>query len=172
MACKAKQSHCRQLPVTKIPVLVYPPQPFSTREVFKAVGSFFGIFLGSFAIGTVVGVISALVFRAGTFRSTEGETWCGRGRLLDRTAPADAPAPAPSHPHLHPHPRTPLADNKHGHVLEASLLAMWAYVAYMLADGLELSGIVAVLFCGIVMARYTIHNLSDSARDTIFTFFK
>ena len=63
-------------------------------------------------------------------------------------------------------------ESQHGHIIEASMLALFAYVAYMLADGVQMSGIVAVLFCGIVVARYTIHNLSASARETIIGFFK
>ena len=42
---------------------------------------------------------------------------------------------------------------------------LFAYSSYLLADGIRLSGIVSVLFCGIVMAHYTFNNLSAKARE-------
>ena len=36
----------------------------------------------------------------------------------------------------------------------------FVYVPYALAEGLHLSGIMAILFCGIVMSHYTHYNLS------------
>lgn len=39
-------------------------------------------------------------------------------------------------------------------------MVIFPYCAYMLAESLHLSGIVAILFCGIVMAHYTRRNLS------------
>ncbi|CEM07750.1 unnamed protein product [Vitrella brassicaformis CCMP3155] len=50
-------------------------------------------------------------------------------------------------------------------VLEASLLLIFPWIAYLVADGFGHSGIVAILFCGIVMAHYTYPNLSDSAQN-------
>jgi NhaP-type Na+/H+ or K+/H+ antiporter len=45
-------------------------------------------------------------------------------------------------------------------------------MAWMMAEALQLSGIVSILFCGIVMAHYTTHNLHP--RTEIFSrrFFK
>ncbi|XRB17000.1 sodium/hydrogen exchanger [Pseudoscourfieldia marina] len=62
--------------------------------------------------------------------------------------------------------------DEHGSILEASMLLSWPYMAYMLAEGLELSGIVAILFCGITMSHYTVHNLSQHARKVLTAFFK
>lgn len=45
-------------------------------------------------------------------------------------------------------------------LLEGALIMLFAYSSYLLADGIRLSGIVSVLFCGIVMAHYTFSNLS------------
>ena len=42
---------------------------------------------------------------------------------------------------------------------------LFAYSSYLLADGMRLSGIVSILFCGIVMAHYTFNNLSAKARE-------
>jgi NhaP-type Na+/H+ or K+/H+ antiporter len=54
----------------------------------------------------------------------------------------------------------------HTHI-EASLVMIAPYCAYATAEALSLSGIVAILFCGIVMAQYTRPNLSvDSQRNT------
>ena len=44
--------------------------------------------------------------------------------------------------------------------LECCIVVIFPYCAYMLAESLQLSGIVAILFCGIVMAHYTRRNLS------------
>lgn len=53
----------------------------------------------------------------------------------------------------------------HPHV-ETSLVMIAPYCAYATAEALSLSGIVAILFCGIVMAHYTKPNLSaESQRD-------
>lgn len=34
--------------------------------------------------------------------------------------------------------------------LEIGVLMLYAYISYMIADVLQLSGIVAILFCGII----------------------
>ncbi|KAG8462276.1 hypothetical protein KFE25_012096 [Diacronema lutheri] len=47
---------------------------------------------------------------------------------------------------------------------EAVMIAVFAWAAYYIAEAYELSGIVAILFCGIVMAKYTRDNLSDEAK--------
>ncbi|AQL03356.1 Sodium/hydrogen exchanger [Zea mays] len=41
-----------------------------------------------------------------------------------------------------------------------------AYLSYMLAELLELSGILTVFFCGIVMSHYAWHNVTESSRIT------
>jgi len=46
---------------------------------------------------------------------------------------------------------------------ELILLTLFAFSSYLLAEGLLLSGIVTVLFCGIFMGHYTSHNLSPKA---------
>jgi len=44
--------------------------------------------------------------------------------------------------------------------LEFSLVCIFAYFPYLLAEGWGLSGIMSILFCGITMAHYTHSNLS------------
>lgn len=48
--------------------------------------------------------------------------------------------------------------------LETSLLAMFAYASYLIAEGANLSGIVSILFVGITMAHYTFNNLSEDSK--------
>jgi sodium/hydrogen exchanger 8 len=50
---------------------------------------------------------------------------------------------------------------------EVVLAVVFPWMSYYFAEGLELSGIVAILFCGIVMAQYTYSNLSDHDKDAI-----
>lgn len=44
--------------------------------------------------------------------------------------------------------------------LEMGMMLIFSYIPYGLAEGLKLSGIMAILFAGIVMSHYTHHNLS------------
>ncbi|KAK3260344.1 hypothetical protein CYMTET_30693 [Cymbomonas tetramitiformis] len=55
---------------------------------------------------------------------------------------------------------------------EAALVMLAPYLSYMLATCLELSGIVAILFCGVAMARYTVVNVSESAYELVSNFYK
>lgn len=48
-------------------------------------------------------------------------------------------------------------------VVEASAAFVFPWAAYYTAEALELSGIVSILFCGIVMATYARPNLSQAA---------
>ncbi|XP_057983920.1 sodium/hydrogen exchanger 4 isoform X1 [Malania oleifera] len=55
---------------------------------------------------------------------------------------------------------------RHSTVREISLMILMAYLSYMLAELLELSGILTVFFCGILMSHYAWHNVTDSSRIT------
>ncbi|KAM6162978.1 sodium/hydrogen exchanger 8 [Rhynchocyon petersi] len=91
------------------------------QTFLQALGYFLKMFFGSAALGTLTGLISALI----SFP-------CG-GRHIDlRKTPS----------------------------LEFGMMIIFAYLPYGLAEGISLSGIMAILFSGIVMSHYTHHNLS------------
>eukprot|EP01091_Cochliopodium_minus_P003673 TRINITY_DN13647_c0_g1_i1.p1 TRINITY_DN13647_c0_g1~~TRINITY_DN13647_c0_g1_i1.p1 ORF type:complete len:611 (-),score=133.86 TRINITY_DN13647_c0_g1_i1:204-1895(-) len=48
--------------------------------------------------------------------------------------------------------------------LEGGLVISFAYISYLLADGMGLSGVVSILFCGIIMAHYTQNNMSKTTQ--------
>ncbi|KAL0407160.1 UNVERIFIED_CONTAM: Sodium/hydrogen exchanger 6 [Sesamum latifolium] len=60
-------------------------------------------------------------------------------------------------------------DNLHN--LECCLFVLFPYFSYMLAEGFGLSGIVSILFTGIVMKHYTFSNLSDNSQKFAAAFF-
>ncbi|XP_041027871.1 sodium/hydrogen exchanger 6-like isoform X1 [Juglans microcarpa x Juglans regia] len=55
--------------------------------------------------------------------------------------------------------------------LECCLFVLFPYFSYMLAEGLGLSGIVSILFTGIVMKHYTYSNLSEKSQHFVSSFF-
>ncbi|KAM7279523.1 hypothetical protein ACFE04_006657 [Oxalis oulophora] len=55
--------------------------------------------------------------------------------------------------------------------LECCLFVLFPYFSYMLAEGLGLSGIVSILFTGIVMKHYTFTNLSENSQRFTTAFF-
>ncbi|XP_078444932.1 sodium/hydrogen exchanger 1-like [Wolffia australiana] len=55
---------------------------------------------------------------------------------------------------------------RHSTDREVSLMMLMAYLSYMLAELLDLSGILTVFFCGILMSHYTWHNVTESSRVT------
>ncbi|KAK9115463.1 hypothetical protein Sjap_014410 [Stephania japonica] len=55
--------------------------------------------------------------------------------------------------------------------LECCLFVLFPYFSYMLAEGLGLSGIVSILFTGIVMKHYTFSNLSENSQRFAGAFF-
>lgn len=54
---------------------------------------------------------------------------------------------------------------------ERAVLLITPFLCYMFAEGLNMSGIVAMLFCGIVMSRYTEHNMSGKTYLLFFNLF-
>ncbi|XWS18051.1 hypothetical protein CRYUN_Cryun32bG0009300 [Craigia yunnanensis] len=55
--------------------------------------------------------------------------------------------------------------------LECCLFVLFPYFSYMLAEGLGLSGIVSILFTGIVIKQYTYSNLSENSQRFVSSFF-
>ncbi|WOL06731.1 sodium/hydrogen exchanger 2-like [Canna indica] len=55
---------------------------------------------------------------------------------------------------------------RHSTDREVALMILMAYLSYMLAELLDLSGILTVFFCGLVMSHYTWHNVTESSRIT------
>ncbi|GAB2279836.1 Sodium/hydrogen exchanger 4 [Dionaea muscipula] len=53
---------------------------------------------------------------------------------------------------------------RHSTDREIALMVLTAYLSYMLAELLQLSGILTVFFCGIVMSHYAWHNVTESSR--------
>lgn len=51
--------------------------------------------------------------------------------------------------------------------LEFALMLCFVYLPYAFAEGIHLSGIMAILFCGIVMSQYTHYNLSPVTQITM-----
>ncbi|XP_057765562.1 sodium/hydrogen exchanger 4 isoform X2 [Salvia miltiorrhiza] len=55
---------------------------------------------------------------------------------------------------------------RHSSIREIALMVLMSYLSYMLAELLELSGILTVFFSGIFMSHYAWHNVTDSSRIT------
>eukprot|EP00294_Goniomonas_avonlea_P005932 CAMPEP_0114563494 /NCGR_PEP_ID=MMETSP0114-20121206/13143_1 /TAXON_ID=31324 /ORGANISM="Goniomonas sp, Strain m" /LENGTH=449 /DNA_ID=CAMNT_0001749351 /DNA_START=497 /DNA_END=1846 /DNA_ORIENTATION=+ len=55
-------------------------------------------------------------------------------------------------------------DGKQQLAVEVGLLALFAYLPYVLCASLQLSGIMAIVSCGVTMAHYTVYNMSHAAR--------
>ncbi|KAL2942210.1 Sodium/hydrogen exchanger 2 [Bienertia sinuspersici] len=55
---------------------------------------------------------------------------------------------------------------RHSTDREIALMMLMAYLSYMIAELMDLSGILTVFFCGVVMSHYTWHNVSESSRIT------
>ncbi|KAG9128731.1 hypothetical protein Leryth_021469 [Lithospermum erythrorhizon] len=49
---------------------------------------------------------------------------------------------------------------------EVALMMLMAYLSYVMAELFDLSGILTVFFCGIVMSHYTWHNITDKSQTT------
>ncbi|MCO5550538.1 hypothetical protein L7F22_004025 [Adiantum nelumboides] len=56
--------------------------------------------------------------------------------------------------------------SRHSTDRETAIMVLMPYLGYMLAEFLQLSGILTVFFCGIVMSHYTWHNVTQSSRIT------
>ncbi|NXI21492.1 SL9A8 protein, partial [Sterrhoptilus dennistouni] len=101
------------------------------QTFLQALGYFLKMFFGSAALGTLTGLISALISFFNFYMYTLMK--CNILVHIDlRKTPS----------------------------LEFGMMIIFAYLPYGLAEGISLSGIMAILFSGIVMSHYTHHNLS------------
>ncbi|KAL8159549.1 hypothetical protein V2J09_001086 [Rumex salicifolius] len=55
---------------------------------------------------------------------------------------------------------------RHSTDREIAIMMLMAYLSYMIAELINLSGILTVFFCGVVMSHYTWHNITESSRVT------
>ncbi|KAL9236253.1 hypothetical protein vseg_010946 [Gypsophila vaccaria] len=55
---------------------------------------------------------------------------------------------------------------RHSTDREIALMILMAYLSYTLAELLQLSGILTVFFCGIVMSHYAWYNITENSRTT------
>ncbi|XP_038671477.1 sodium/hydrogen exchanger 9-like isoform X2 [Scyliorhinus canicula] len=105
-------------------ISIYSPQDntdmFDATAFFKSVGNFAWIFAGSFAMGSVYGIFTAL--------------------LTKFTKLCEFP------------------------MLETGIFFLLSWSAFLSAEASGLTGIVAVLFCGITQAHYTYNNLSAEGK--------
>ncbi|KAL2535581.1 Sodium/hydrogen exchanger 2 [Forsythia ovata] len=56
---------------------------------------------------------------------------------------------------------------RHSTDCEVALMILMAYLSYIMAERFDLSGILTVFFCGIVMSHYTWHNVTEKSRVTV-----
>ena len=54
----------------------------------------------------------------------------------------------------------------HSTIIECALVFSFGYISYIVADIIEVSGIVALLSCGIFMGQFTWYNLSPQAKQS------
>ena len=140
---------------------------FTPSGVVHAAWAFFVVFLGSTAVGVGIGLASALFFK----RVKLAEPASGNGDANgDANGDGNGDANGNSgstniDPDRKRRDRSMSAEEAvRGATLEASVVALFPWIAYMLAEALELVGIVSILFCGVVMGHYTRRNLSEGGR--------
>jgi NhaP-type Na+/H+ or K+/H+ antiporter len=148
--------------------------PATPAAVGAAAAGFVGVFAASMAVRG-----AGRSHRLGGGRGGGGllESWVGPTRRHKSLCCHKISNPAPPLRHVRPGVqlgcgvallaaalvRTGYFRSSHS-PLESSLVVLLGYAAYTLGDGLRLSGIVAVLFCGLFMARYVRPNLAPSSR--------
>ncbi|EDV22043.1 uncharacterized protein TRIADDRAFT_11627, partial [Trichoplax adhaerens] len=114
-------------------ILTYSPYSaegegvFDAGALFRSIGIFIGIFVGSFGIGFVICIHVLLL------------------TLINV--------------HI-----TKLTSIKEYPLLETAIFAIMSYSTFLVAEALGLTGIVAILFCGITQSHYTYKNLSDESK--------
>ena len=120
----------------------------STAEVSTAVGRFATIFLGSIVLGSMLGLIAAFILkRQSSFNTVE---------KLDESGPGEQK-----------NIRQQIFEDEQNFNTEISLVLMCPWICYLIADGLQLSGIVAILVNGVILNYYATPNISIASRKVI-----
>lgn len=53
------------------------------------------------------------------------------------------------------------------HIMEPVIIVTTAYISYIIAESLDLSGIIGMIVCGLVQAQYAFHNINSKSRTNI-----
>nr|XP_027189307.1 sodium/hydrogen exchanger 1-like isoform X3 [Cicer arietinum] len=131
---------------------------FSTMNAItalKLLGTFFYLFCTSTALGIIVGLLSAYIIKTLYF-----------GRPINKKDVKSAKSIIVSPVALSLLQLFIAEKNLHSTDREVALMMLMAYLSYMIAELLNLSGILTIFFCGIVMSHYTWHNVTGSSRTT------
>jgi NhaP-type Na+/H+ or K+/H+ antiporter len=57
-------------------------------------------------------------------------------------------------------------------IMDSSLFFLWVYIPYLISEAVGMSGILAILFLGMVMGNLTIFSLTPKSKSTVEEFFK
>jgi NhaP-type Na+/H+ or K+/H+ antiporter len=117
--------------------------------------SFFSTFTFSAFIGISVGLFSAVLMRLRTRDSSASVA--GHGQYHERGV-GDA------------NTYLTIFHNLSG-ANQCAFVVLLAYLAFVIAETLHLSGIMTLFCCGLVMSHYTYHNLEESAKITTTNLF-
>ncbi|RVE58712.1 hypothetical protein OJAV_G00197200 [Oryzias javanicus] len=109
---------------------------FDPSAFLHSIGSFLGILLGSFCMGFLFTVMTALISFHPLPPRLNYNLTIRRNKFSRSTCP----------------------------LLETSVVLLLSWSSFLSAKASGLSGIVAVLFCGLSQARYTILNVSEEGR--------
>ncbi|KAI8438303.1 hypothetical protein MSG28_010876 [Choristoneura fumiferana] len=108
---------------------------FEITAFLGAIGDFIGIFSLSLLVGAFIGCLTALI------------SFLNVPKCMFKT-------------HM-----TKFTHVREWPLLESALFVLMSYAAFLIAEVCELTGVVAVLFCGICQAHYTYNNLSSDSRN-------
>ena len=146
-------------------------ETFSVRALARAMGTFMSTFLGSTAIGVGTGLASALFFKrfklsedglhrehpsnAAVTPTNAAEVGGNDKTTMSSPNPKNTPGKQQvsadgkdKYTAVRSNERDDPEEAVKGAVLEASVVALFPWIAYMAAEAIQLVGIVSILFCG------------------------
>ncbi|KAF4721133.1 Glutathione S-transferase A4, partial [Perkinsus olseni] len=118
------------------------------RSLVHALQTFIYVFASSCLLGTAFAFVSSLVYKF--FPRDNGGNNGGYELASRRLASEEV-----EHARYERGDQERSAGYGYSVVLEVSVLVLFVWMSYLLAEGLQLSGICAILFCGIFMRKYT-----------------